>query len=123
MVENNTHFSGPPLEMFRGGGGQKNVRELFVLCPPCLMSRCAPVERSGLNNNRVKEFHHMYKSHVYGSKYMNENRNWYIPRELFWPPPPPINFVHGYHKYHIDIIGQWPQSKNRSLGRTLEILQ
>ena len=21
------------------------------------------------------------------------------------PPPPPINFVHGSHKYHIDIIG------------------
>ena len=23
----------------------------------------------------------------------------------FWTPPPPINFVHGSHKYHIDIIG------------------
>ena len=26
----------------------------------------------------------------------------------FWnpQPPPPINFVHGSHKYHIDIIGE-----------------
>ena len=24
---------------------------------------------------------------------------------FFRPPPPPINFEHGSHKYHVDIIG------------------
>ena len=30
---------------------------------------------------------------------------WYFLFTNFGPPPPPINFVHGYQMYHIDIFG------------------
>jgi len=56
--------------------------------------------REGINGKEREEKENLYEDNCIKLKV----KVIFLKNE-FWTPPPPINFAHGSHMYHIDMIG------------------